>query len=163
MNILKELRNRVNGEILLRTALGEETAYFSWNEPASYEEIEAFEEKYGCRFPEDYREFLLISNGATLFKTESGSNGYQLLSLKEMEEETREMHEDGYSISNKCHCFLKFLYSGDVLLLDMDKRINYILDGNMNRHSYKWEYINTDINSFFAHLCQCNGAVYWRW
>ncbi|MGN1315136.1 MAG: SMI1/KNR4 family protein [Lachnospiraceae bacterium] len=163
MNRLIELKNAAKGEIILRTALKEQVCSFSWNEPAGIEEIEAFEEKYHCRFPEDYREFLLVSNGATIFKTEDGDNGYQLLSLKEIEAETRELREDGYVISEKCHCFMKFLYSGDVLFFDFDKKFNYILDGNMNRHSYKWEYINTDINTFFWHLCQCNGAVYWRW
>ncbi|MCI5583980.1 MAG: SMI1/KNR4 family protein [Lachnospiraceae bacterium] len=163
MNILKELAGKINGQIVLRTALDEENCSFLWNEPATIEEIEAFEKKHQCSFPEAYKEFLLISNGATLFKTESGSNGYQLLSLKEMEEETQEIREDGYIISDKCYCFIKFLFNGDVLFLDLDKKFNYILDGNMRRHSYKWEYINSDINTFFEHLCQCNGATYWRW
>lgn len=163
MNILKILKDSINGEITLRTALKEEVCTFSWNEPAAREEIEAFEEKHHCRFPEAYREFLLVSNGATLFKTESGTNGYQLLSLKEMEEETEEMKEYGYTLSDQCICFFKFLYSADMLFFDFDKKFNYILDGNMRRQVYKWEYINEDINTFFEHLCQCNGEVYWRW
>ena len=116
MNILKELAGKINGQIVLRTALDEENCSFLWNEPATIEEIEAFEKKHQCSFPEAYKEFLLISNGATLFKTESGSNGYQLLSLKEMEEETQEIREDGYIISDKCYCFIKFLFNGMLLL-----------------------------------------------
>ena len=163
MSILTDLVSRGNRELILRTVLGEENCSFLWNEPAAREEIEAYEKKYKFNFPESYKEFLLVSNGGIMFKTESGSNGYQLLSLKEMEEETREAREDGYILSPQCHCFARLLFNKDMLFLDMDKKFNYILDGNIRIQSYKWEYINSDVNTFFEHLCQCNGAMYWRW
>lgn len=163
MNILTESRKKIEGRILLRTVLKEEYCTFSWNEPASLAEIEAFEEKHQCRFPKTYREFLLTANGATLFKSDSGNSGYRLLSLQEMEEATAEMKEYGYTLSDQCICFLQFLSSADQLFFDFDKKFNSILDGNMRIHAYKWEYINTDINTFFQHLFECNGEVYWRW
>mgnify|MGYP004502521293 CR=1 FL=1 len=46
--------------------------------------------------PDDYKEFLLISNGAILYKSEYEDDGYKLLSLEEMEEVTQEMKDDGY-------------------------------------------------------------------
>ena len=37
------------------------------------------------------------------------------------------------------------------------------MDGDAGYPSDEWEYIGSDINIFFIRLCQCNGAMYWRW
>ena len=71
--------------------------------------------------------------------------------------------DDGYDISDKCYCFLQCLFSNDVLLLDLQKKTNYIMDGDVGYPSDEWKYIGSDINTFFIRLCQCNGAMYWRW
>lgn len=163
MNILKELVNRVNEKVMVKTVLGEETYYFMWNAPATAEDIQAFENRNKCSLPDDYKEFLLISNGAIVYKSEYEDDGYKLLSLEEVEEVTQEMKDDGYDISDKCYCFLQCLFSDDVLLLDLQKETNYIMDGDVGYPSGEWEYIGSDINTFFIRLCQCNGAMYWRW
>ncbi|WP_058301950.1 SMI1/KNR4 family protein [Gorillibacterium timonense] len=41
---------------------------FEWNTPTKDKEIQKFETDNGVRLPESYKQFLLISNGATLFK-----------------------------------------------------------------------------------------------
>lgn len=163
MNILKELVNKVNEKVMVKTLLGEETYYFMWNAPATAEAIQAFENRNECSLPNDYKEFLLTSNGAILYKSEYEDDGYKLLSLEEVEEVTQEMKDDGYDISDKCYCFLQCLFSDDVLLLDLQKETNYIMDGDVGYHSDEWEYIDSDVNTFFIRLCQCNGAMYWRW
>lgn len=56
--------------------------------------------------------------------------------------------------------FFKCLFSDDVLLLYLQKKINYIMDGDVGYPSGEWEYIDSDINTFFSRLCQCNGAMY---
>lgn len=163
MNILKELVNMVDEKVMVKTVLGEETYYFMWNAPAAAEDILAFENRNECCLPNDYKEFLLISNGAILYKSEYEDDGYKLLSLEEIEKVTQEMRDDGYDIPDKCYCFLQCLFSDDVLLLDLKKETNCILDGDVGYPSDEWEYICSDINTFFIRLCQCNGAMYWRW
>lgn len=165
MNVLKALRNIVKEKITVKTIFGEEIYGFYWNEPAKVEKIEAFENRNKCRIPMDYREFLLISNGAIIYKSESEyeDDGYKLLGIEEIELVTQEMRDEGYDISDNWYCFIQCLFCDDILLLDLDKEKNYIVDGDVGYPSSEWEYINSDINTFFARLCQCNGAVYWRW
>lgn len=81
MNVLKEMADRVKGQVTIKTILGEEVYGFYWNEPATLEKIEAFENRNNCKIPEDYREFLLISNGAIIYKSESEyeDDGYSVL------------------------------------------------------------------------------------
>lgn len=168
MNILKELVKTVNEKVTVKTLLlGEETYCFTWNAPARAKDIQNFEKRNNCSLPNDYKEFLLASNGAILYNLESeseyGDSGYKLLSLQEMEEFTQEMKDDGYDIPDKCYCFLQCLFSDDILLLDLQREKNYILDGDIGYPSDEWNYISCDINTFFIRLCQCNGDMYWRW
>lgn len=163
MNILKELVKKVSEKITVKTVLAEETYCFQWNTPATIEDIETFECRNQCSLPSDYKEFLLISNGAIIFKSEYEDDGYKLLSIEEMEKVTQEMKDDEYDISNKCYCFVQCLFSDDVLLFDLQKQTNYIIDGDVGYPSNEWEYIQSDVNKFFIRLFQCNGAMYWRW
>ena len=163
MNILKELVDSVTKKITTKTVLGENTYCFFWNPPASSESIEDFEQRNKCSLPNAYKEFLLTSNGAIIYKSEYEDDGYRLLSIEEMEAVTLEMKADGYDISDKCYCFVQCLFSEDVLLLDLQKLADNIIDGDVGYPSDEWEYINSDVNTFFARLCQCNGAMYWRW
>ena len=165
MNILKELVTKVRNPVTIKTILGEERYCFYWNEPASLEEIEDFENRNKCRIPVDYKEFLLSSNGAIIYKSESEyeDDGYKLLGMKEMEILTHEMRDDGYDIPDNWYCFIQCMFCDDILLLDLNKEENYIVDGDVGYPPDEWSYINLDINTFFARLFQCNGAVYWRW
>lgn len=163
MNILKELVKNANEKVMVKSVLGEEIYCFRWNTPAATEDIQAFENKNECSLPDDYKEFLLTSNGAILYQSEYEDDGYKLLSLEEMETVTREMREHGYNILDKCYCFLQCLFGDDVLLLNLQKETEYIIDGDVGYPSEEWAYIGSDINTFFIRLCQCNGAMYWRW
>lgn len=165
MNVLKELADKVKGQVTIKTIFGEEVYGFYWNEPAALKKIEAFEHRNKCRIPANYREFLLTSNGAIIYKSESKyeDDGYKLLGIEEMESATQEMRNDWYDIRDSWYCFIQCLFCDDVLLLDLNKEKDYIVDGDMGYPSDEWDFIHSDINTFFARLCQCNGAVYWRW
>lgn len=163
MNILTKLNKQIKDKTTVRTVFGEETYCFSWNAPALPEDIQAFEKKNECKLPDDYKEFLLVSNGAVIYKSEYEDDGYKLLSIEEIEQVTQELKNEGYCISDMCYCFLECLFSDDVLLLDLQKERNYIIDGDIGYPVAEWEYINGDFNTFFIRLCQCNGAMFWRW
>ncbi|MFA5384759.1 MAG: SMI1/KNR4 family protein [Eubacteriales bacterium] len=55
-------------------------AGFEWNTPATNEDIQVFEKENKIILPDGYKEFLLISNGALLFK----DNEYGQWGCKEM-------------------------------------------------------------------------------
>ena len=95
VNVLKELANKKNDKIMVKTILGEEIYCFSWNEAANPESIKNFEDKNKCVLPNDYKEFLLTSNGAIIYKSEYEDDGYKLLSIEEIEKVTQEMKNDG--------------------------------------------------------------------
>ena len=156
---------KTKGKITVKTLWGEETYCFLWNAPARLEEIEAFECKNKCSLPNYYKEFLLDSNGAIIYSTEDEyeDSGYKLLSIEEIEQVTQDMKAISYDIPDKWYCFMQCLFSPDILLFDLNKQTNYIIDGDVEYPVAEWEYIKADINMFFSRLCQCNGAMYWRW
>lgn len=163
MNVLKKVVNQSSNKMTIKTLLAEESYSFLWNKPACEDEIKSFEVRNNCKLPKDYKEFLLVSNGAIIFKSDYEDDGYKLLSVEEMETITQEMKVDGYDILDKCFCFMQCLFSEDVLLFDLRKETNYIIDGDVGYPSNEWNYVNSNVNTFFARLFQCNGAMYWRW
>ena len=46
-----------------------------WKNPATIEDIEVFEDRNQCSLPNDYKEFLLTSNGAIIFKSQYEDDG----------------------------------------------------------------------------------------
>ena len=68
MNIINELAKKASEKITVKTLLGEETYCFQWNSPTMMKDIETFEHRNQCSLPKDYKEFLLSSNGAIIFK-----------------------------------------------------------------------------------------------
>ena len=82
MNILKELVKTVTEKVKIKSVLGEETYCFMWNTPTTVEDIHAFEKRNECCLPDAYKEFLLSSNGAIIYKSEYEDDGYKLLGLE---------------------------------------------------------------------------------
>ena len=164
MNILKELAKKANRKETIKTVLETTTCFFHWNSPVSIKELETFELLHDCSLPDTYKEFLLVSNGSIIFKSEHEDDGYKLLGLREIEETTQDLKESGYDIPERCYCFLECLFSDDILLLDLRKKGCYsIIDGDVGYPAAEWESIRFKLNDFFIKLCQCNGAMFWRW
>lgn len=105
----------------------------------------------------------MISNGATIFKSEYEDDGYRLLGINEISKITKDMIESGYDINDSWYCFMQCLFSDDVILFDLSKEKNNIIDGDVGYPSNEWDYINMDFTTFITRLYQCNGAMFWRW
>lgn len=162
MNLCKELRKK--NEFCFCSLLGDQRKYiFEWKDPVSEEQIDSFVKKTGHILPKEYIDFLKISNGATIYKSKYEDDGYKLFGLDQLLKKTEELNEWGYDIESSWLCFCQCLFSNDVLLIDLKKERNYILDGDVGYPSNEWEYLNGDFNTFMARLYQCNGAMYWRW
>lgn len=143
-------------------------ASFAWNKPASDEEIQQFEVANGIKLPESFKEFLKLSNGATLFKdTLYGQWGCNILGLSELPKVTCEAKNRGYNISDKWLVFATWLGDGDMLVFDLAKHNtgekNYIIDGDQGYQTDDWEYIKGDFSKWLDRLIVAQGAKYWRW
>lgn len=70
-NILNSLKKRLDKDNQLTVNLFDEfsfTAKFKFNAPASLESIKKFSNMHNVNIPNDYRDFLLLHNGAELFR-----------------------------------------------------------------------------------------------
>lgn len=143
-------------------------AGFEWRKPATDEEIQQFEVENGTKLPEQFKEFLKISNGATLFKDiKYGQWGCNILGLNELIMVTREAKNRGYDLSDKWLVFATWLGDGDMVVFDLEKynagERNYIIDGEQGYQTDDWEFIKGDFCKWIDRLIVSQGAKYWRW
>lgn len=170
MDILKELKSKTKDKKVLKytNILGEDIEYgFRWNEPAKISEIKNFEIKIGFELPQEYKEFLSISNGAQIYTSLDPYEdyGYKLLSLNEMMNMTNTMKSYGYQLKESWIVFMELLFSPDVLIFNLDKveTNKYIIDGDTGYPVVEWESLNGGFKDFICRLFICNGSMYWRW
>lgn len=163
MNILVELVKKASGNIEVGDAIKKEIYSFSWKQPADQEKIVKFEKENGVCLPDYYKEFLACADGGIIYKSLYEDDGYELLGIDSVEEYTKELVRNGYDIPEGCFCFLKCLFSDDVVLFNLKKQTDFLLDGDVGYPVNMWEYLKSNLNVFFARLIQSNGAMYWRW
>ncbi|APM37845.1 SMI1/KNR4 family protein [Clostridium kluyveri] len=141
---------------------------FSWNNPASEEEIHEFESLNNIKLPKNYKEFLKVSNGAVIYEDiEYGGSGYKILGLDEILKSTKDKKEWGYDLKDFYIVFAEVMGNSDFLLFDLkkseDKGKDYIIDGDTGYSVDEWEYIKGNFSHFINRLITTNGSVYWRW
>lgn len=141
---------------------------FSWGNPASEEEIHEFELLNNMKLPKSYKEFLKISNGATIYEDiEYGGGGFKLLGLNEILESTKDRIKWGYDLKDYYIVFAEVMGNSDFLLFDLkkneEKGKDYIIDGDTGYPVDEWAYIKGDFIHFINRLITTNGSVYWRW
>ncbi|MBR8643896.1 SMI1/KNR4 family protein [[Brevibacterium] frigoritolerans] len=71
-----------------------------FNAPASEKAIKLFEDQTGWTLPQDYREFLLLHNGANLLYTPSYGDGIELFQLKKLLKNINQMRNSVFLIMN---------------------------------------------------------------
>jgi len=168
MSILEQIKLKAANSKYLeyKNILGEVGKWgFTWNAPATQSEIEKLEKEKGIFLPYEYKKFLLLSNGATLFETSGEESGYKFLGITEIILSTEEMKQWGYDLKEEWFVFMKVLYSYDVLIFDLSQKDTnkYIIDGDVGYPSREWTYLSGGIDKLFARMYQCNGSMYWRW
>jgi len=168
MNILEQIKLKAASSKYLEFSniLGEVGKWgFSWNAPVTQIEIEKLEKENGIFLPSEYKKFLSISNGATLFETPGEESGYKFLGINEIISSTEEMRQWGYDLREDWFVFMKVLFSSDVLIFDLSKKDTnkYIIDGDVGYPVREWTYLSGGVDKLFARIYQCNGSMYWRW
>ena len=143
-------------------------AELEWNAPATDFDIIEYEKEKNIELPEQYKTFLKISNGATLFKDKEYCQwGCKICGLHELDivnKKARTIHED---LPNTWLVFATWLGDSDMIIFDMNKynsaRKNYIIDGDECDSIEDYNYINGDFEKWIDRLIVAQGAKYWRW
>lgn len=137
---------------------------FEWNPAIALEDLNKLVSEQNLKLPKEYKDFLLMANGAILFNTDEES-GYQLLSIEEAISLTKEMKEVGYDLKDEWLIFMTNLFDSDMLLFDLNKidTKRYIIDGISEYSSDQWKYLKCDFRIFMNRLFRLNGVNYWRW
>lgn len=128
---------------------------FSFNDPATIEEIEEYESEAGIILPTSYRLFLLKHNGAHLFASSSASGTgtspwwvnsgifiFGIYALSEYRKFIYELSEDPNRKSPLPIAYLGYIGTGDFCGLDMDNLIeseNPVLDCNPDYSPDEWK------------------------
>ncbi|WP_413375631.1 SMI1/KNR4 family protein [Alkalihalobacillus sp. 1P02AB] len=164
-DVLKALKLRLDENNLLhvhRTSEVIPKMGFIFNEPITHHELEHLISKYNLTLPQEYRDFLLVHNGAKFFTDEYGDS-FSLYSIEEMIHEKHLM--EGYC---DIHYFLKSCYpigymtDFGTLLLDHSKGKQSI-KGNMLLHSIETINLNCDLKTWLERMIIAQGVAYWEW
>lgn len=155
-NILDVLKKRLdkNNEIFIQAEQGYcYTSKCIFNEPTTNEAIDKFLEETGWSIPNEYREFLLIHNGANFFSFEYGGACY-LNNLEQIIHDnvaplSKNFNPIGYSDFGQIVINSKRVKEGrkDYMLLVRDD----ILD------------LKCDFKTWFDRMIVTHGMNYWEW
>lgn len=137
-----------------------DTAHFTFNPPANAEEIEEFLRSTHWHLPTDYKDFLLIHNGAWLFKSVRYGGGYELLSLDEI----KDNHLDYMPV----HWYPISINNGDYIFIDSnrvkDGQNNYLVCFNHDDVSVsEGYYLNMNFETWLERLIIAQGTEFWTW
>ena len=166
-NALDELFNRTKEkrELECIDLLGNILKYtFEWKPAINIENLAAITETYKLNLPIDYRDFLLKANGAILYNNIEDA-GYELLSIEDAIELTKEMSNMGYDLKNDWLIFMTTMFNSNILLFDLSKLDNniYIIDGRQDCPIDEWKYLKSDFRVFMNKIFMANGGAYLTW
>lgn len=171
MNTMDSLRSRLSSDGTI--AVQNENGYignagFVWKSGAEKIDIDTVEDSLGLLLPQSYRDFLVYSNGAILFKeTTFAQWGCVLLGTSEVLTATNKVRESGLNIPQHWIVFAQWLGDGDLLVFDLKRSseltLPYIIDGDVGYPVKEWEYISGDFLTWIDRLIVAQGAKYWRW
>lgn len=136
------------------------TAQFTFNPPATSGMIEEFLRDTHWQLPPDYKNFLLIHNGAWLFESVRYGGGYELRSLDEIKDSHLDyMPNHWYPIS---------VNNGDYIFIDSNRvasgQNNYLVCFNHDDVSVsEGYYLNMNFETWLERLIIAQGTEFWTW
>lgn len=134
---------------------------FQLNPSASYNEIVYMEQSIGKILPKEYKEFLLLYNGARLYDYE-GIDGFQLLSCSEivkansLAKATFEEDWNDYLI-----IFAKYIGESNYLAFNISDDNQNVIDCYFEELPSDWVSIAKNFNEFLLSLFEFSGNKYW--
>lgn len=135
----------------------------SWSEGANEAGVKSLIDKRNWYFPQDYREFLLTSNGCTLFAHPSYGGGIDLLDIERM---TR-IHEEMGNIPDHWYPIAWTNHTSGVICIDShrcrDNVLPYIYFLDAIEHEDAAIPIYCGFKTWFERLITCQGKEFWLW
>lgn len=136
----------------------------TFNEPSNIEKLKQFEESTGLLLPDDYRDFLLIHDGAIIFEVLLNSSiniggGLYLFSIDEVKNRKEELafQQNHYPIAS--------LLEGHHLVVDVEKiknnDRNYLLITNPFFDEITM--LNLNFELFLDRYLLSQGSSFWEW
>ena len=156
-NMLDTLKKRLDGKntMFIQTLQNYcYTAEFIFNKPATQKDINKFTLKTNWTIPSDYKDFLLLHNGATFFSHEYG-DAFYFYSLEEiMNFYDKEIHKNCYPIG-------RYTDTGDIV----------INNSRCQKNSEKYmmligiEVVDFQCNfkTWLDRMIVAQGEKYWEW
>lgn len=163
IDIYRYFKQKTGSSFSVKAFLGDHTYSFEWKEKATYESISCFETQAGCKLPNDYKDFLLVSNGASLFCIPEEASGFVFYPCEEIIQRTDDLRNLGYELPPNVYVIAECLHSPDVLLIDCAREKGYIIDGDVGYPPTNWNHLQYGFREFFLHLFETCGAEFWRW
>jgi hypothetical protein len=161
---LEALNKRLNEESMLLIqkleGLTREVSFY-FSDPLSEEEINRFCAEYQVSFPDDYKEFMLMSNGADLFYDDAYGSGVSVLSLENIVNVIKEDEPPNHLLPIVSITDWGFLFvdcerwnrgEKDYLVW---REFGYSFDEVIN--------INSNFGLWFDRIIVAQGAVFWDW
>jgi hypothetical protein len=160
-SILKALKDRLDENNSMAVQLdkgGVYRAVFTFNPPATEQEVVQFENEMNVRLPADFRSFLLLHNGAQLFQDEKTGGGYKLLSLERIKDryhKFKDMPKNLLPVSRN---------NGDYFFIDADR----VRRGSRN-YLVRFDHeddpcdVNLNFETWLDRLIISQGAAFWEW
>ena len=168
-SICGSLKDRLceNSTLKVQHAGGElYMTYFSWRQPANKDKINNLQENSGWRLPRDFIEFLLVSDGASLFCNKMDESRVELYSVNEINEYYEDYAKgDGYLRTYPPEWVMIGEYSGygEYFFIDSKK----VKDGE-NRCMINVSVGNIismeiDFTTWLDRLIVAQGERFWLW
>ncbi|WP_052427615.1 SMI1/KNR4 family protein [Neobacillus niacini] len=161
-NVLEALKTRLDEDNLLNvhSTSGVYTKVgFNFNKPITHHELEQFIINNDLNLPTEYKEFLLLHNGAEFFTYEYGYS-FCLYSIEEMIRTYNSMKDycDVDYILKYCYP-IGYVMDGGTLLLDHSefKKTNVLLSGIETKSFY------CDLKTWLERMIIAQGNAYWEW
>jgi hypothetical protein len=150
IKLLIEAIKKINEELYIGNGNFEKFNY-TFYEPVDKEDLKRFECKYNCTLPEDYKNFLLITNGIMFYN----SADFKLFNLDEVIEDKEYMgfKEGIYPIGYILE---------DYIAIDINTENNNIYVGNACSGDEYYS-LNCNFTVFMDRLIISNITNYWTW
>lgn len=164
--LFKGLKERLDSEgttILLNEEGFNEKAKCSFEEPATIEEITKAEKEFKFKFPDDYKQFLLLHNGATIFSRldEDGRELGGELWLFSIDE-VREAIED-YELKKGNYLPIGSVFDQSLAISSEPLKkgsLNYLCIAEIVD---EYESIELNLELFLSRYITSSGQNFWEW
>jgi len=159
---INSLKKRLENNELLELQLDEgylTQATCKFSEPASENDLLEFQKKLGYKLPNDYINFLMITNGCSLFDHPQYGGESYLYKWQDIKKVTYEEPNDGY-------LKIAYIYQDDIII-DLkaynNGSNNYIMVKGHIDYFHEARPLNMNFELWFDRFIISQGVKFWNW